>query len=269
MIKILLVLLVAITGVLWMEGSSSSAPKVVGQTVTYTVDGMKMKSYFVYDEGVQGKRPGVLVVPEWWGLNDYARKRAQMIAGLGYAALAVDMYGEGKVADTPAEATQASSAVMKNFDIGRDRFLGAMKFLQEKTIVDPKKIAAIGYCFGGGVVLNMARQGIDLQGVVSFHGDLTPVKPAQPGSIKAKILALTGGDDQIVPPEAVKAFQKEMKAAGADFRIVSYPGAKHSFTNPKATALGKKFNLPIGYNAQADQKSWEEMKAFLKSLFKP
>lgn len=269
MVNIFLISLVAVAGVLGMEGSSASAPKVVGQTVTYAVDGMKMKSYFAYDARVQGQRPAILVIPEWWGLNDYARKRAQMIAGLGYAALAVDMYGEGKVAGNPAEAAQASSAVMKNFDVGRARFLAAMKFLQGKPIVDRKKIAAIGYCFGGGVALNMARQGIDLQGVVSFHGDLTPVKPAQPGSVKAKILVLTGGDDQLVPPEKVKAFQKEMKAAGADFHIVSYPGAKHSFTNPEATALGKKFNLPIGYNAQADQKSWEEMKEFLKSLFKP
>jgi len=264
-----LISLVAIAGVLGMEGYAALAPKVVGQTVTYAVAGTKMRGYFAYDERVQGQRPAVLVVPEWWGVNDYTRRRTRMVAGLGYAALSVDMYGEGKEAKTPAEAEQASSAVMKNFDMGRARFLAAMKFLRGEPIVDPKKIAAIGYCFGGGVVLNMARQGIDLKGVVSFHGDLTAVKPAQPGTIKPKILVLTGGDDQLVPPEKVEAFQQEMKAAGADFRIISYPGAKHSFTNPGADALGKKSNLPIGYNAQADQKSWEEMKGFLRRLFKP
>jgi dienelactone hydrolase len=269
MAKRIFPLLFTVAAILGMEGISTAAPQVVGKTVEYTVDGLKMKSYFAYDEKTQGQQPAVLVVPEWWGVTDYTRRRARMVAGLGYAALVVDMYGEGKEAKTPAEAGQASSAVMNHFDIDRARFLAAMKFLQEKANVDPKRIAAIGYCFGGGVVLNMARQGVELQGVVSFHGDLTAVKPAQPGTIKTKILVLAGGDDQLVPPEKVEAFRKEMKTAGADFRIVSSPGAKHSFTNPDATALGKKFKLPIAYNAQADQKSWEEMKEFLKGLFKP
>jgi dienelactone hydrolase len=266
--KKMVVVLLAIAGVLGLEGIAISAPKIVGKRVEYNVDGVRMKSYLAYDEKIQSRRPGVLVVPEWWGVNDYVRKRARMVAGLGYAALAVDMYGEGKEAKTPAEAQKWSSDVMENFDTGRARFLAALKFLQEQSIVHRGEIAAIGYCFGGGVVLNMARQGVGLKGVVSFHGELTAVKPAQPGTIKAKILVLTGGNDQFVPPEKVEAFKKEMKAAGADFRIISYPGAMHSFTNPEADALGKKFKLPIGYNAQADQKSWDEMKRFLKDLFK-
>jgi len=134
--------------------------------------------------------------------------------------------------------------------------------------LDPAQMAATGYCFGGGVVLNMARQGLDLKGVVSFHGSLTAVESAKPGGVKAKILVLTGGDDKFVPEEQVGAFKKEMEAAHADFRVLSYPGAMHSFTNPEATALGKKFNLPLAYDANADKKSWEEMQGFFKTIFK-
>ena len=128
-------------------------------------------------------------------------------------------------------------------------------------------MAAIGYCFGGGVVLNMARQGVDLKGVASFHGALMAVKHAEPGMVKAKILVLTGADDNFVAPEQVEAFSKEMKAAGADFQVISYPGAVHSFTNPEATALGNKYNLPLAYNADADKKSWLELQKFLDKIF--
>ena len=132
--------------------------------------------------------------------------------------------------------------------------MAAMDFLKQQPTVDPTRIAAIGYCFGGGVVLNMARQGVDLKGVASFHGGLAAVKPAQPGMVKAKILVLNGGDDKFVTPEQIEAFKQEMKAAGADFPFISYPGAIHSFTNPDADELGKKFNMPIAYNANAGQK---------------
>jgi len=236
--------------------------------VEYSAQGVVMKGYLAYDENVKGKRAGVLVVPEWWGLNDYARRRARMLAELGYTALAVDMYGEGKVVMTPDEAGKLSSGAMKDFDVAKARFLAAVDFLKGQATVDPNRIAAIGYCFGGGVVLNMARQGVDLKGVVSFHGSLPAVKPAQAGSVKAKILVLTGGADKFVPPEQVEAFKKEMNSAGADFRVVSYPGVLHSFTNPDATGLGKKFNMPIAYNAKADKDSWGEMKGFLSTVLK-
>jgi dienelactone hydrolase len=157
---------------------------------------------------------------------------------------------------------------MKNFDVAKARFTAAMDFLRQQDTVDPTRIAAIGYCFGGGVVLNMARQGADLKGVASFHGSLTAVKPAEPGSVKAKILVLNGADDKFITPEQIEAFKQEMRSAGADFQFISYPGAVHSFTNPEATELGKKFNMPIAYNADADSKSWDELKEFLSMIFK-
>jgi dienelactone hydrolase len=266
--KKLLIKLAALTLVLGVATIADAKPKIQGRTVEYNAQGVVMKGYLAYDENVQGKRPGVLVVPEWWGLNDYARRRARMLAELGYTALAVDMYGEGKVVATPDEAGKLSSEAMKNFDETKARFTAAVDFLKGQPTIDPSRIAAIGYCFGGGVVLNMARQGGDLKGVVSFHGSLTAVKPGQSGSVKAKVLVLTGGADKFVPPEQVEAFTKEMKAAGADFRVISYPGAVHSFTNPDATELGKKFNMPIAYNAKADKESWSEMKGFLNKIFK-
>jgi dienelactone hydrolase len=226
-----------------------------------------MKGYLAYDENITGKRPGVLVVHEWWGLNDYARKRARMLAELGYTALAVDMYGEGKQAVHPDDAKVFSSELMKNSDSAKARFMAAMDFLKQQPNVDPTRIAAIGYCLGGGVVLNMARQGVDLKGVASFHGGLTAVKPAQPGGVKAKILVLHGGADRFVTPEQIEAFKQEMKSAGVDFQFISYPGAVHSFTNPEADELGKKYNMPIAYNADADRKSWAELRGFLKKIF--
>ena len=265
--KKLLSKLFVFTLVLGVITIANAEPKIQGKTVEYSAQGSVMKGYLAYDENVKGKRPGVLVVPEWWGLNDYARRRAGMLAEVGYTALAVDMYGEGKVVRTPDEAGKLSSEAMKNFDVSKARFMAALDFLKGQPAVDPSRIAAIGYCFGGGVVLNMARQGVDLKGVASFHGGLTAVNPAQPGSVKAKILVLNGGDDKFITPEQIEAFKQEMKAAGADFQFISYPGALHSFTNPEATELGKKFNMPIAYNAQADKESWSEMKRFLTKIY--
>ena len=253
--------------VFWVVGVGYTESGIVGKTVDYSAQGAVMKGYLTYDENIAGKRPGVLVVPEWWGLNDYARKRARMLAELGYTALAVDMYGDGKVTTMPDDAGKLSSEAMKNFEVAKARFMAAVDFLRQQPAVDPNRIAAIGYCFGGGVVLNMARQGVDLRGVASFHGGLTAVKPAQFGSVKAKILVLNGGADKFITPEQIEAFKQEMKSAGADFRFISYPGATHSFTNPEATELGKKFNMPIAYNAEADKESWGELKEFLKNIF--
>jgi len=265
--KSLLLKLAVFTLVLGLAGVATAESKIQGKTVEYSAQGVVMKGYLAYDENTTGKRPGVLVVHEWWGLNDYARRRAQMLAELGYTALAVDMYGDGKQAMHPDDAGKFSSELMKNLDVAKARFLAAMDFLKQQPTVDPTRIAAIGYCFGGGVVLNMARQGVDLKGVASFHGGLAAVKPAQPGMVKAKILVLHGADDKFTTPEQIEAFKQEMKVAGADFKFISYPGAMHSFTNPDADAYGKKFNLPLAYNASADKKSWDEMKEFLKAIF--
>jgi len=254
--------------ILVLTSVSNAQPKIQTKLVDYSAQGAVMKGYLAYDENIKEKRPGVLVVDEWWGLSDYGRKRARMIAELGYAALAVDMYGEGKGATNPEEARKLSSEVMKNPDVAKARFMAALDYLKQQPTVDPGRIAAIGYCFGGGVVLNMARWDVDLKGVVSFHGSLAPIVPAQPGTVKAKVLVLNGADDKFIPPEQIEAFKQEMKSAGADFQFISYPGAIHSFTNPESTELGKKYNMAIAYNAEADRKSWDEMKNFLNSIFK-
>lgn len=259
----IMVLLLALA----MAGISYAEQKVVGKSVDYTSQGVTFKGYLAFDENLEGKRPGVLVVHEWWGLNEYARKRAKMLAELGYVALAVDMYGDGKTAMHPDDAGKFSSELMKNFDVAKARFMAAMEFLMQQPTVDPAKTAAIGYCFGGGVVLNMARQGADLKGVASFHGSLTAVKPAQPGMVKAKVLVLHGADDKFIKPEQIDAFKKEMSDGAVDYQFISYSGAVHSFTSPDADALGKKFNMPIAYNADADKKSWDELKMFLKKIF--
>lgn len=248
-------------------GQVSANAKIHESPVEYSSQGVVLKGYLAYDEQLKGKRPGILVVHEWWGHNEYARKRARMLAGLGYTALAVDMYGDGRQAGHPDEAGKFSSELMKNFDVAQARFIAALEFLKQQPTVATDHIAAIGYCFGGGVVLNMARQGSELKGVVSFHGSLAAIKPAQAGNVKAKILVLHGADDKLVSPEQIEAFKQEMKSVKADFQFISYPGAIHSFTNPDADTYAKKFNLPLGYNADADRKSWEEMKKFFKTIF--
>jgi dienelactone hydrolase len=247
---------------------AAAKPMIEGRTVTYSADGVAMKGYLAYDKSITGKRPGVLVVHEWWGLNDYARKRARMLAAMGYTALAVDMYGGGKQAMHPDDAGKFSSELMKNFDTAKTRFMAALDFLKKQKTVDPERIAAIGYCFGGGIVLNMARQGVDLKGVASFHGGLAAVTPAKPGMVKARILVLHGADDKFTTPEQVEAFKQEMKNAGADYQFISYPGAMHSFTNPEADLYAKKYKMPLGYNVRADKESWAELTKFLETIFK-
>jgi dienelactone hydrolase len=239
-----------------------------GEHVTYRAGKTILKGYLVYDDHFKGRRPGILVVHEWWGQNAYARHRADMLAKLGYTAFAIDMYGNDRVAHTPKLAGEYSGEVKSNPAAERARFMAAYKLLSRQANVNRKEIGAVGYCFGGGVALDMARQGVPLKGVVSFHGTLGGLEPALKGNVKAKVLVLTGGADPFNPPKTVAAFEDSMKAAGADFRVVSYPGAEHAFTNPNATALGKKFNLPIAYDADADRKSWAQMKTFFSDLFK-
>ncbi len=246
--------------------SVEAGAAVEGQEVVYRAGETEMKGYLAYDNSVQGKRPGVLVVHEWWGHDDYARKRARMLAGLGYTALAVDMYGDGKKAEHPSEASQFAQAVSGNMDLAKARFEAALEFLKNHETADPEKIAAIGYCFGGGIVLNMARMGADLKGVASFHGSLATKTPAQKGGVKAKVLVLNGADDKFVSEEDTQAFKKEMEGAGVDYRFIAYPGAKHGFTNPDADKLAKEFEMNIAYNAEADQKSWQELQRFFTGL---
>jgi len=245
----------------------SAAAGIIGEVVTYKSGDTVMKGYLAYDDNIQGRRPGVLIVHEWWGHNEYVRMRARMLAEMGYAALALDMYGDGRQADHPSDAGKFATEVMKNAALGERRFNAALEYLKKQDMVDPAKIAAIGYCFGGGVVLHMARQGADLKGAASFHGSLATATPAKPGMVKAKILVLNGDADKFTTPQQIEAFKQEMQNAGAVYRFISYPNAMHSFTNPDADMYAKKFNMPVGYNADADKQSWAELDKFLKEIF--
>ena len=253
---------------LMLTCATGASAAVVAREVDYLSGETPLKGYLAFDDSVQGKRPGVLVVHEWWGLNDYARRRARMLAELGYRALAVDMYGGGKTTTHPDDAGKFAGEIRKNLPEAKARFLAALDLLKRQPTVDPDRIAAIGYCFGGGVVLEMARAGIDLKGVVSFHGSLATDRRAKPGEVKAKMLVLNGADDPMTTPEQIALFKSEMASAGVDYRFISYLEAKHSFTNPDADAYGKKYHLPLAYNVEADKKSWQAMKEFFKEIFR-
>ena len=235
--------------------------------VSYLVGDNEFTGYLTYDDAIEGKRPGVLVVHEWWGHNAYARKRAEMLAAQGYTAFALDMYGTGKLAEHPNDAKAFMQAVTGNMPEAEKRFAMAKSVLQSHPTVDPDQVAAIGYCFGGGVVLHMARAGMDLDGVVSFHGSLATQSPAQPGAVKAKVLVFNGAADPFSPPDQVLTFRQEMQKAGVQLEFVDYEGVQHSFTNPDADAVGKKFNMPLVYNKQADLESWQRTQAFFKEIF--
>lgn len=248
-------------------GASAGAHDIAGEEVTYEADGVTMKGYLAYDRNQEGARPGVLVVHEWWGHNEYARKRARMLAELGYTALAVDMYGDGKVATHPEEAGQFAGAVAANVEGARARFEKALEVLRAHETTDAEDTAAIGYCFGGGIVLHMARAGLDLDGVASFHGSVATQTPAQPGQVQASVLVLHGAEDPMVTPEHIEGFKKEMDAAGVDYELVAYEGATHSFTSPDADKHAEEFGLPLAYHPEADAQSWAKMQEFLGRIF--
>ena len=259
-------MMILFRGILCSTTSAFAAVK--GKEITYSSGTTTMKGYLATDDSISGKRPGVLVVHEWWGHNDYARKRADMLAALGYTALAVDMYGDGKTADHPKDAGAFSSAVMKNLPEARARFEAALALLKQESNVDQSKTAAIGYCFGGAVVLAMAREGVDLDAVASFHGSLATSHRAEPGMIKARILVANGAADKFVKAEDIAALNGELAASGVAYDFLNLPGAVHSFTNPGSDAVGKKFGLPLAYNAEADQKSWLAMRKMFAEVFK-
>ncbi len=245
--------------------SGTARAELVKKEIDYRQGDATLKGYLVYDDAVQGKRPGIVVVPEWWGLNEYAKHRADMLARLGYVALAADIYGNGESTTDFNRAGELAKRFQDNRQLVRERVQAALDTLKQQAQVDTGKLAAIGYCFGGMTVLELARSGANVKGVVSFHGELNTPMPAKPGEVRASVLVLTGADDPIVPPQQVKAFEQEMKNAGADFRVISYPGAVHSFTNPDADKL---HNKALGYNKEADEKSWEAMKEFFAEIFK-
>ena len=232
-------------------------------------DGKRLVGYYAYDDAVKGPVPGVVVVHEWWGLNDYAKRRARDLAALGYSALAIDMYGDGKNTEHPADAMAFMQAALKDPEAAAKRFDAGVGLLKLQPQTDKKRIAAIGYCFGGKVVLDAARRGEPLAGVASFHGALVTSTPATPGSVKTKILVEHGAADSMVTPQQVQDFKQEMDAAGASYEFVSIQGAKHGFTNPDADRLshGEHGGPDIGYNKAADESSWADLQAFFKKIF--
>lgn len=259
--RLFVILLLSLTSLpAWAE--------VQTRDIVYHIGESEFTGYLAYDDSIKGKRPGVLVVHEWWGHNAYARRRARMLAELGYTAFALDMYGSGKQADHPDTATAFMQEVTGNAEVMKARFTAGLKVLREHESVDVERLAAIGYCMGGGISLNMARSGIDLDAVVVFHGGLGTESPVKPGAIKAEILVMTGGADPFVPPEQVAAFEKEMTAAGVTYALVSYPNVKHSFTNPEADRFASKFDMPLAYDAKADRDSWQRMLTLFKKVFK-
>jgi dienelactone hydrolase len=231
--------------------------------VEYSAGSTVMKSFISKPQKAEFAFPGVLVFPEWWGLTEYLELRTKKLAELGYVAMAVDMYGDGKIASDPAEAGSLMNGVLSKMEDGEARVLAAMDFLKSQTEVDANRLGAIGYCFGGAIVLHAARKGWPLRAVASFHGALGANHQAESGDVHTKILVCHGEADAMVTAENVQEFSGEMDRLGADYVIKTYPDALHGFTNPATTALGQKYGIPVGYNESADRQSWEELKDFL------
>ena len=236
--------------------------------VEYSHDGTKLKGYLAYDDAVQKKRPGILVVHEWWGHNDHARSRARMLAEAGYTALAVDMYGNGKTANHPKKAGELMNAAFQDWETSKARFNKAKGILQSHETVDSSRIGAIGFCFGGAVSIRMARGGANLDGIVAFHSSL-PLEPTiTKGNMTASVLIINGSKDTFLKPETVGSFAKEMVEENVDFTYLNLTGIKHSFTNKQANEFNKMFNIPnLEYNKQADEQSWLAMQQFFKRIF--
>jgi dienelactone hydrolase len=245
-------------------GLTAAEAKIVTQTVAYRQDGTVMRGFLAYDDSLKGKRPGVLVVHEWWGLNDFARDRALKLAGLGYVALAADMYGGGATTRDREEAGKLAGALLGNPDRLRARAQAALKVLAADPRVDAKRLAAIGFCFGGTTVLELAYSGADLAGVASFHGGLPKAKPDDLKRIKAAILVLHGADDPHVSPADIATFEQAMRQSGADWQMVFFGGAVHSFTNP---AAGHNPASGAAYDPRAARRSWRCLQEFCRDIW--
>lgn len=238
---------------------------VITEAVKYKEAGEEYTSYISYDNSIKGKRPGVLVVHEWWGLDDYAKRRMEMLAKLGYVAFAVDMYGTGKVTNKAEQAKAWMTEATTDVDWWRERAIAGIKRLKKHKLVDNTKIAAIGYCFGGGTVLQLAYGGVDLNGIVSFHGSLPVADESTFGKIKPSILVAHGNADTFVPREIVTKFQDTLDKAGANWNMITYGNVRHSFTNPKSDTRGM---AALKYDKKADEHSWKAMQLFFDEIFK-
>src|SRR5450432_484834 len=218
-----------------------------------------LEGYLAYDDATQDVRPAVLVAPEWWGLDDYPKHRAEQLARMGYVAFVIDMYGKGKVTSDPKQAGEWATPFLSDRKSMRQRAQAGLDMLMNQKYVDKDRVAAIGYCFGGSVALELARAGTPLAGVIAFHGNVTRTENEGPDNIRAKVLICHGADDPMVPMAAVAGFEDEMKAAKADYQINVYSGAMHAFTNPKAD----EYHIAgVGYNAEADKRSWMALNDF-------
>lgn len=238
--------------------------KLVTRTIDYQDGDTPLSGVLAYDDGTAGRRPAILVVHEWWGLNAYARQRAEQLANLGYVAFAVDMYGAGKVTDHPQQAGQWAKEVSQNTALWQQRALAGLTVLKRQPQADPGRVAAIGYCFGGGTVQQLVYAGADLKGVVSFHGSLQAPPAGIAGKTEARILICHGGADGFAPPDQFQAYLAAMAASGLDYQVNIYGGAKHGFTNPGAA----QYHIPaLAYSPDADRRSWEAMRYFLGQLF--
>jgi len=244
---------------------SSLHAAVQTKVIEYKQDDQVLEGYLAWDDAVAGPRPGVLVVHEWTGLGDYPKMRARMLAEMGYIAFAADIYGKGIRPATPQEAGAQAAIYKRDQKLMRDRVRAGLDVLRHEPMCEPKRVAAIGYCFGGTCVLELARSGADVAGVVSFHGGLATANPADAKNIRGKVLVLHGGDDPHVTPKEVDAFEDEMRAAGVDWQVVAYGGAVHAYTNPSA---GSDKSRGAAYNAAADRRSWEAMKVFFAEVLK-
>jgi dienelactone hydrolase len=248
--------------------SDNSKPMAIKEeNVDITADTTTMKSFVAYDESKTDKRPIVLVVPEWWGVTDFTKSKAKQLAQDGYFALVVDMYGNGKTADNPDAAMGYAGGFYKNPQLATSRLLAALAKAKTYPQADTSRTAAIGFCFGGSMVLNAAKLGAPLDGVVSFHGGLQGVPPAK-NTVTSKILVLNGAADPYVPAQDISNFKKQLDSAGVPYTFKDYPGAKHAFTNPEADELARKFKMGVGYNEAADKNSWNDMKSFFADLWK-
>ena len=256
--------LAALAAVFLLLPALPAAAEVQTKEVSYKQGETELQGFFAWDAQAKGKQPGVIVVHEWWGHNQHARNQAIRLAKAGYVGFALDMYGKGKVTTHPPDAQAFATEATKDPQLVKARFLAALDVLQKDPHVDPERVAATGYCFGGGIVLAMARQGVDLDAVVSFHGSIATQQPAAPGAVKARLLVLNGEDDGMVTAEQIAAFKKEMTAAHANFKFVNLPHAKHSFTNPDADKVGM---AALAYNAEADQASWDKMLKLFAEVF--
>lgn len=247
-----------------LAGVFASQAAIQTKVVEYKDGDTTLEGVVVFDDAVKTKRPGVLVVHQWMGLSDYEKKRAEMLAQLGYVAFCADIYGKGVRPNSVAAAGAEATKYKTNRALLRGRVNAALVELKKSEHVDASKVAAIGYCFGGTTVIELARSGSELNGVVSFHGGLDSPAPADGKNIKCKVLALHGADDPFVPAADLKAFEDEMKSAGVDWQLVQYGGAVHSFTDWKATGAMK----GAQYNERADKRSWDDMKQFFGELFR-